>query len=581
MTRRWFPSSRHRSLSRRGLLGLSGAAAASTWLAACGSESGKNTSATGSSAATGSGTATAGTSAAQSPGAGTAAAPTAKKGGTLRLPIVFTSGHFDIHQFQTGYQMAVWRSIGNGLFTIDPATGIPTGDLAKSWEFTDPTTLVVKLHPNATWHKKEPVNGRSVTAQDVKFSIERLATKSADFTRSSDYALVKSVEAPDAATVRINLLKPFVPLVSMLANFQAVIVAPEVVQKFGDLKSAEAMIGSGPFMVESANATSGAKVVRNPTYWEPGLPYLDAIEWTIVNDAQTSLAGFRSGRFHLHDIEAIDARSLEGDKAITLEKFLSPQYFVQGLGGPIDKAPLSDARIRQAIDLVIDREALGKVGYPGAQFSLSSVFAHPQWSLPTDEVVKRPGFRPTKDQDLAEARKLLDAAGGAPALTITTSPQYPSFYLDRAQVFKAQLEKAGFKVELDQNEYSAFKAKEREKRFQLTTGTWSFQNDPDAVLSGAFASDGARNYFSYNSPQFEALVEKERAEVDTAKRKALILDAQRLLLEDRPIAFTGWFLTAIIGRRNELKGVTFGGTQPTGTNAGEMAFQSKSMWLAG
>lgn len=552
---------------RRVLVGAAGALAMGAgWLAACGGSS--------SSKESGSTTNTQGAASGASP-----AAEAAKRGGTLRLPIVFTNGHFDIHQFQTGYQMAVWRSVANGLFAIDAATGLPVGDLAASQEFPDPTTLVVKLKPNAAWQKRDPVNGRAVTAADVKFSLERIATKSADFVRSSDFALVDRMEAADPQTVRIVLKRPFVPLISMLANFQAVIVAPEVVVKFGDLKKAEALIGSGPFIAERADSSTGARVVRNPDYWESGFPYLDAIEWTIVNDAQTSLAAFRSGNFHLHDLEAIDVGSFAGDKNITVEKFLSPQYFVQGLGGPIDRAPLTDMRVRQAIDLTIDRDALGKVGYPGAQFTLASVFAHPAWSLPSDEVTKRPGFRTPKDADLAEARKLVEAAGGNIPLTITTSPQYPSFYLDRAQVFKAQLEKAGFKIELDQNEYAAFKEKERGKRFQLTTGTWAFQNDPDAVLSGAFGAEGARNYFSYNSPRFEALIEKERAEVDAAKRKAIILDAQRLLMDDRPIAFTGWFLTANIGRRNELKGAKFGGTQPTGTNAGEQAFQSKFLWL--
>ena len=74
------------------------------------------------------------------------------------------------------------------------------GDLTKEWSFSDPTTFVVKLQVQATWPPKEPVNGRPLTAQDGKISIERLATESADFVRSSDYALVETVEAPDAQT---------------------------------------------------------------------------------------------------------------------------------------------------------------------------------------------------------------------------------------------------------------------------------------------------------------------------------------------------------------------------------------------
>jgi peptide/nickel transport system substrate-binding protein len=508
-----------------------------------------------------------------------AAAGQPKRGGTLKLPIVFTSGHFDIHQFQTGYQMAVWRCCANGLFTLDPESGNPAGDLAAVWEFPDPTTLVVRLKPGAKWHAKEPVNGRALTARDVVFSLERLATRSAEFVRNSDYAFVERFDAPDPATVRISLKRPFVPLISMLANFQAVVVAPEVVDKYGDLKRAEAIVGSGPFIAERADASTGARVVRNPEYWEPGLPYLDAVEWTIINDAQTSLAAFRSGDVHLHAIEAIDLPAFAADRSIRVEKFLNPQYFVQGLGGPIDRAPLNDARVREAIDLAVDREALGKVAYPGAEFALGGVFAHPAWALPATEVTARAGFRRPKDADLTAATALVRAAG-APALTITTSPQYPSFYIDRAQVFKAQLERVGFKVELDPTEYSAFKDRERGKRFQLTTGTWAFYNDPDALLSGAFAADGARNYFSYANPRYEALLEKERAEQEATKRKETVFEAQRLLLEDRPLAaFTAWFLPVTVGVRAEVRGVRFGGNGPTGTNVGEEGYQAKTIWL--
>jgi peptide/nickel transport system substrate-binding protein len=74
------------------------------------------------------------------------------------------------------------------------------GGLAKEWSFSDPTTFVVKLQVQATWQPQEPVNGRPPTAQDMKISIERITTESSDFVRSSDYALVEKVEAPDAQT---------------------------------------------------------------------------------------------------------------------------------------------------------------------------------------------------------------------------------------------------------------------------------------------------------------------------------------------------------------------------------------------
>ena len=505
-----------------------------------------------------------------------------KAGGTLKLPIIFASGHFDVHQFVIGYQSSLWRAVGNGLVVVNPETGNPDPDLAESWEFEDETTLVMHLNPAATWHDVDPVNGRAVTAEDVKFSFERIATPSADYPRSSDYAPVERFEAVDDHTFRFILKRPYAPLINLLTNHQAIVVPPEVVAQFGDLKDPAAMIGSGPFIAERVDGTTGARLVRNPSYWQEGMPYLDAAEWTIVSDTQTSLSAFRAGDFDLHAIDAIDLSSLEGDDNIVVDHFTAPTYMVAGLGGPIDAAPLDDPRVRQAIDLAIDRQALGQVVYPGGDFQLSTVFGHPVWSIPNDEVMQLPGYRANKEEDLADARALLEAAGhgGGLDLTVSTTPDFPSFHIDRAQVYKAQLAEIGINLEISTDEYAAYKDKERAKRFQLSTGAWGFSGDPDAPLSGAFHTEGARNYFSYSSPDYDALVEKERATFDHEERLQVILDAQRMLLEDRPVAaFNAWFLFQDMGRQSYVKGLRLGGISHSGSNAGDIGYQLKYLWI--
>ena len=507
---------------------------------------------------------------------------TAKRGGTIQLPIIFASGHFDIHQFTIGYQTSLWRAVANGLVVANPETGNPDPDLAESWTLEDATTLVMHLNPDATWQDVEPVNGRPVTAEDVKFSFERIATPSADFNRSSDYEPVERMEAVDDHTFRFILKRPYAPLINLLTNHQAVVVAPEVVDKFGDLKDPAAMIGSGPFIAERVDATSGARLVRNENYWQSDLPYLDAAEWTIVNDTQTSLAAFRAGDFDMHAIDAIDLASLKGDDNIEVDHFTAPSYMVTGLGGPIDEAPMNNPMVRQAIDLAIDRTALGQVVYPGGDFQLSTVFGHPVWSLPNSEVIDLPGFRSDKESDRAEAMKLLDAAGFGDGLklTVSTTPDFPSFHIDRAQVYKAHLAEIGIDLEISTDEYAAYKEKERAKRFQLSTGAWGFSGDPDAPLSGAFGSDGARNYFSYSDPDYDAMIAAERETLDLEERQKIVANMQRKLLEDRPVsAFNAWFLFQDMGRQSYVKGLRLGGLSHSGSNAGDQGYQLKYIWL--
>lgn len=514
-------------------------------------------------------------------GSQTASAP--QKGGTLRLPTIFASGgNFDVQKFVPGqYTAAVWRTCGNGLFTIDPKSGNPVGDLAADWSFPDPLTFVATLKPGAKWHNKPPVDGRAVTAADVKFSLERLATNDPAFVRHSDYDLVDRFEAPDDKTVRIVLKEPYVPLVSALANPQAIVVAPEVISKFGDLSSADAVIGSGPFILDHADTTQGGLAKRNPDYWEKGGPYLDAIQWTIVNDPQTILSGFQAGKFDMYQVATIDLPSVKGLSGVTVAHYLAPNAFLQGIGGPIDKAPLNDLRVRQAIDLAVDRKALGNIVYPGGDFQPAAVIANPAWGIPADELEKRAGFRQPKDADIANAKKLVSAAGGNVELTISTTSSYPSFYLDRAQAYKAQLEAVGFKVTLDVSDYTAFKSKETNKRFQIDTLSPAFATDPDSLLSGAFGTGGARNYFSYSSKAFDALIAKERAEADPEKRKQIVLDAQHMLLTDLPVAgFANWYVYSDLAIRDKVHGVQLGGVGPSGAQAGDQSYQAKNIWMS-
>lgn len=560
-------------LGRRGFLGAaaaSGLGVASAMLVGCGDDDDDEEEGT-------TPTPTVGSTASPQPSPASSPIPT--RGGTLRLPIVFSNGHFDIHQFVIRYQFSIWRAAAQGLFVTEPGSGNTVGSLARDWEYPDDLTFLVHMHENAVFQNLDPVNGRAVSADDAKFSFERLSTDSADFPRHSDYREVDQIDVLDDHTLRFVMKRPYAPLINLMTNDQAVVVPPEVVAKFGDLKSPEAIIGSGPFIAESVDGTTGARLVRNPDYWVPDRPYLDAVELTIVNDTQTSFSAFRAGEFDMHDVAAIDLPSVENDDDLTIEHYISPSWMVAGLGGPVDTGPLQDKRVREAIDLAIDRQALGRVVYPGGDFELSSVFAHPNWSLPTSELLDRPGFRDPKDADIAEARRLADAAGN-PSLTIQTTPDYPSFHIDRAQVYQAQLQDAGFDVTIELDEYAAYKEKERNKRFMLSTLALGFYGDPDAPLSGAFGADGARNYFSWFNAEYERLLEKEQSEFDPEIRKDTVLEAQRFLLEERPVAaFNAWFVYADIAVRNYVRGARFGATSPSGSNAGEQGYQFEYIWL--
>src|SRR5688572_6346477 len=166
-------------------------------------------------------------------------------------------------------------------FTIVP-------DLAEKWEYKNPTTLVFTLKKGVKFHNKPPVNGREVTAEDVKYSLERFKAKSGFRSRFDE---VQSIDVVDKYTIRITLKDPFAPFLNHLANATyAAILPKEVEDKLKDFNRPEAMIGTGPFMLKSYQKGVQIAFERNPDYHVKGLPYVDGVVIEITPESYTRLS---------------------------------------------------------------------------------------------------------------------------------------------------------------------------------------------------------------------------------------------------------------------------------------------------
>ena len=179
---------------------------------------------------------------------------------------------------------------------ITPGTFIIEPDLAERWEELDDTTYVFHLRQGVKWHNKPPVNGRELVAEDVKFTYDRFLTEKGSTNR---YLLdsVDRIEVVDRYTVKFLLKEPYVWFISVLAYPTSMwIIAPEVVQQYGDLKRPETAIGTGPFILERYEPNVKTVFKRNPDYYREGQPYVDGVEWLVINDESTGLAMYRTGQ---------------------------------------------------------------------------------------------------------------------------------------------------------------------------------------------------------------------------------------------------------------------------------------------
>src|SRR5437773_11716230 len=330
----------------------------------------------------------------------TASAQTPRRGGTLALRL-WDPPNWDLDQtisYKTHiahtftHSRLVKHKAGPG---VAPGSLVIEGDLAESWSQPNETTYVFKLRRGVRWHPKPPVNGRELTAEDVRYTVERFLTVKGN-PMSYMLSSVDRVEAVDRYTVKFIMKEPFSWLLDVLANPMAVaIVARECVEKFGDLRKSDAMVGTGPWMLEHYRPNVGLTFIRNPHYFVPGLPYIDRIEYLVDEDNASRMAAFLAGKYDLGwefpgsinrtDWVQISEQLKQRRPGLGTVEFAS--NVVNDIQIRTDRPPFNDARVRQAISLSVDRQRIITDTLEGAGVVNGPVAAAlSDWALPVGQL---------------------------------------------------------------------------------------------------------------------------------------------------------------------------------------------------
>jgi len=486
--------------------------------------------------------------------AGTALTPTVGRAQTPKRGDVLTvrmwdPPHFDPHltisyKINTIYSFTHSRLLRHKAGpAVTPGTFPLEGDLAESWSQPNETTYVFKLRRGVRWHPKPPVNGRELTAEDVRYSLERFMTVKGN---SNSYMLksVDRVETPDKFTVKVTLKEPFAWFLDMLASPVAIpIVAREVVEKFGDLKKPEATIGTGPWMLENFRPNTGFTFVRHPQYFVPGLPLIDRIEATVDEDNASRIAAFLAGKYdvgfatssgNIDRIDWVQIKDTLKQKRPNLRTLEFPTNVMIHLSMRTDQKPFGDARVRQAMSMAVDRQAVIDASYDGVGLINPPVpAALREWSIPMNQIGE--GAKYYK-HDPAEAKRLLAAAGygqGFPAQMCFTT--YGSSLLtDMVQLVLKQLKDVGIDAKLDTKEYGAYIATCFNGNFPSTTfGPQTPFLEPDNFLFAQYYPGEPKNQSHINDPVVADMLIRQRRTVDPAKRREVIWDIQRYLAKQQ------------------------------------------------
>ena len=471
-----------------------------------------------------------------------------KRGGVLSLRL-WDPPHFDpmltisyktnvVHTFT--HSRLVRQKAGPG---VTPGTFPLEGDLAESWSQPNETTYIFKLRRGVRWHPRPPVNGRELTAEDVRYNLDRFMTINGN---SNAYMLksVERVETPDRHTVKIILKEPFAWFLDMLASPVAIpIVAHEAVEKFGDLKKPEAVIGTGPFMLDNYRPNTGFTFVRNPHYFVAGQPFIERIEVTVDEDNASRMAAFMSGKYdvgygtaagNVDRIDWVQMKDTLKQKRPNLQTLEFPSNVMAHISMRTDGKPFGDARVRQAMALAIDRQAIIDASYEGVGQNNPAVpAALREWAIPMNQIGE--GARYFK-YDPAEAKRLLAAAGyanGFPAQMCFTT-YGSSLLVDMVQLVLKQLKDVGIDAKLETKEYGAYIATCFNGNFPSTAfGPQTPFLEPDNFLFAQYYPGEPKNQSHINDPIVADQLVRQRRTLDVAKRREVIWDIQRYLAKQQ------------------------------------------------
>jgi peptide/nickel transport system substrate-binding protein len=476
-----------------------------------------------------------------------AAAGQPRRGGVLRMR-GWDLPHFDPHLTINNYTNYVLSFVCSRLVRHKVGADVPPGkfivepDLAERWEELDDTSYVFHLRRGVKWHNKPPLNGRELVAEDVKFTYDRFLTEKGNANR---FLLdpVDRVEVVDRYTVKFILKEPFVWLVDTLAYpWSTWIVAPELVQQYGDLKKPESAIGTGPFVLERYEPNVKIVFTRNPDYFRKDQPHIDGVEWLIVPDESTALAMYRTGQIDVGPQQNNAVRQQDLEALKKTHPHLHYQDIFSNVPGVVfmrvDMAPFNDVRVRRAISHAIDRQGLIEAVWGRGAPTPAVACGLTEWSLPIDQLGAGAKYY---QYDPKEARRLLAEAGHPKGFKtqLTVTGGLSRDLIDDAQLVQGYLKDVGIEAELKIQEHGAYMATTMQGKFEgLVRSPFGIAWAPDAPLYRTFAADSTWNAAHLDDPKITAMLKEQRRTRDLEVRRKIIFDIQRYAAEQQYYVYT-------------------------------------------
>ena len=467
-----------------------------------------------------------------------------KRGGVLLIAAHGEPPTYDVHQ-ETGLPVIFpLRNVYEGLVKyhyLQHSEIVP--ELVDKWDVSaDGTVYTFHLRADAKWH-----DGKPFTADDAAYSLMRMAQpanyNSVSPRGSALLTALDKVDVVNPSTIQVKLKYPSASFLPSIATDWILMMPKHTIQASGDMK--RIVNGTGPFLWAKHDRGVSMQLTKNNAYYDKSLPYLDGITFFVILDGNTRLAAFRTGRVRM---TSMGGTAMTPSQAAVIKKEMADRTTLKEhaafsryvLNMNTSRAPWNDVRVRQAVQLALDRKNLIKVndnlGAIGAAMPPLG-----QWGLTAEDLRNYPGYRQPKDSDIAAAKRLLSEAGFGSGLK--TGMQTLQGLDQLSPVIQQQLAAAG--ISTDPIEPLALAVLyDRLEKGQFSLAFTSFGealDDPDTFFA-YYVTGSPRNYGAFSDKEIDNLFEQEKKTLDVAQRKALTVKAQQRILELalHPVAF--WFV---------------------------------------
>jgi peptide/nickel transport system substrate-binding protein len=461
---------------------------------------------------------------------------------TLRIGIAEDPDILDPSIGRTYVGRIVFSAFCDKLFDIDEKLNI-VPQLALSHETSaDGKEMTIKLRPGVKFHDGEPLD-----AEAAKFSIERHMTLPTSF-RKSELASVDHVEVVDPLTIKLVLKTPYSPLIAQLTDRSGMMVSPKAAREAGD-KFGLHPVCAGPYKFVERVQQDRMVFEKFADYWNKDNIHIDRVVFLPIVDATVRLANLKSGGLDLIErVLATDIKDVRADPKLVLST--APELGYLGLTVNIandkSKGPLSQsAKVRQALDLSIDREAINQVVFNG-EFTAGN-----QWVSPTHPYYQK-SF-PVQGRDIAKAKALLKEAGVSLPVTVDYMIPKGTEYEAVAQVVQSMAAEAGFDIKIRAVEFATTFKQAQAGEFQIFQINWSGRIDPDGNSYVFMHTKAPQNDGGYASSEADKLMEDARMISGFDERKAIYEKLTKVLLTDLPIIYL-YHRTLLIAHTIRLEG---------------------------